>query len=136
MATEKQIAANRRNARLSTGPRTPEGKAAVRLNARKHGLASSELLLPGESDTEFTALWQGCRAHFQPKSLRDEHLILDLAAAEWGLRRIIRIETALPLETYTAGMLKLARYEIKLRRRFYDALSELNPASHHPESKN
>ena len=28
MATRKQRAANRRNAQLSTGPRTPEGKAA------------------------------------------------------------------------------------------------------------
>jgi hypothetical protein len=136
MATEKQIAANRRNARLSTGPRTPEGKAVSRFNARKHGLAARELLLPGESDTEFTALWQGCRAHFQPKSLEDEHLVLDLAAAEWGFRRIIRIETALPLETYTAGMLKLARYEIKLRRRFYDALGELNAASRRPANEN
>ena len=38
MATERQIAANRRNARRSTGPRTPAGKARSSRNARRHGL--------------------------------------------------------------------------------------------------
>ena len=39
MASEKQDRANRQNA---------GGKAAVRLNAAKHGLLSEETLLPGE----------------------------------------------------------------------------------------
>jgi hypothetical protein len=39
MATEKQIAANRRNAARSTGPRTPKGKARSRMNALRHGLS-------------------------------------------------------------------------------------------------
>ena len=46
MATEKQILANRKNARSSTGPRTTAGKARSRMNARRHGLAS---LLEGAS---------------------------------------------------------------------------------------
>src|SRR5690348_17860638 len=37
MSTELQIAANRRNAQSSTGPRTREGRAAVRFNALRHG---------------------------------------------------------------------------------------------------
>ena len=40
MATEKQILANRKNARSSTGPRSTTGKARSRMNARRHGLAS------------------------------------------------------------------------------------------------
>ena len=38
MASEAQIAASRRNAVKSTGPRTERGKERSRLNAPRHGL--------------------------------------------------------------------------------------------------
>jgi hypothetical protein len=41
MATERQIAANRRNALRSTGPRSPGGKRQSRHNAYRHGLSLS-----------------------------------------------------------------------------------------------
>ena len=56
MTSEKKAEANRRNALKSTGPKTPEGKAAVRLNALKHGLRSEEVLLPGEDGEALTEL--------------------------------------------------------------------------------
>ena len=50
MATEAQINANRRNAQKSTGPRSPEGKAATSRNALKHGLCAEKHLLVDEDD--------------------------------------------------------------------------------------
>ena len=47
MATEKQTAANRRNAQRSTGPRSKAGKARSSRNALKHGLARALVGEPG-----------------------------------------------------------------------------------------
>jgi hypothetical protein len=44
MTSAKKIAANRENARKSTGPRTERGKSQVRRNALRHGLA--QMMLP------------------------------------------------------------------------------------------
>ena len=48
MATERQIEANQRNAQLSTGPRTDEGKAQSRANAIKHGMANNIAASPAD----------------------------------------------------------------------------------------
>jgi len=41
MTSERKIASNRRNARLSTGPRTPAARKRATRNALRHGLAAS-----------------------------------------------------------------------------------------------
>jgi hypothetical protein len=46
MTSQAKIAANRRNAQRSTGPRTASGKARVRRNALRHGLAALALRDP------------------------------------------------------------------------------------------
>ena len=44
--TPKKVAANRSNAKLSTGPRTESGKRTARLNAVKFGFFSEEIVIP------------------------------------------------------------------------------------------
>ena len=56
MATPAQIRANRENAQRSTGPRTEASKQTTRLNALKHGLAATLLVLSDEDATKFDAL--------------------------------------------------------------------------------
>lgn len=45
----KRLAANRANARLSTGPTSPAGKTKSSLNAVKTGLTGRTVLLPAEN---------------------------------------------------------------------------------------
>ncbi|MDB5312659.1 MAG: hypothetical protein JWO38_6861, partial [Gemmataceae bacterium] len=47
MATDRQFAANRANATHSTGPRTPDGKAAAKRNRLAHGIHSDAPVVPG-----------------------------------------------------------------------------------------
>ncbi len=94
MSTEKQIEANRRNAQKSTGPRTEEGRAAVRLNGIKHGLTAETLVLPGESQSEFHELLDSLEAEHRPTTPTEELLVRQMAMASWRLRRLYHIEAA------------------------------------------
>ncbi len=60
MATAAQIEANRRNAKLSTGTTTYEGKNRARCNALKHGMAALTIMpaLPQEDPQESEARFQ------------------------------------------------------------------------------
>ena len=54
MATSPlQLAANRRNAQLSTGPTTETGKKKASLNALRHGLTAQIVVLPGEDLAQY-----------------------------------------------------------------------------------
>ena len=91
MTSEKQVQANRQNALKSTGPQTPEGKAAVRLNARTHGLRSQEVLLPGEDEEALKALDENLRTELQPVGELENLLMDGIVAAHWRLRRLRRV---------------------------------------------
>jgi hypothetical protein len=95
MASEKQIRTNRRNARKSTGPKTPEGKDAVRLNANKHGFRSQEVLLPGEDGETLKELDEKLRAELQPVGELENLLVDGIVAAHWRLRRLRRVESGI-----------------------------------------
>jgi hypothetical protein len=92
VATDKQIEANRLNAQKSTGPRTPEGRAAVRLNGVTHGLTAETIVLKGESEADFTALFNSLEAEHDPVTPTEEALVVQLAMATWRLRRLYHQE--------------------------------------------
>jgi hypothetical protein len=95
MTSERQKAANRVNARHSTGPKTPKGKAAVRLNAFRHGLLARDVVLPQEDVDAFEGLWNQIRADLLPVGPIEEFLADQITNAIWRLRRAARAETAL-----------------------------------------
>ena len=95
VTSERQKAANRANARYSTGPKTPGEKAAVRLNACWHGLLARDVVLPEEDADAFEDLWNQIRANLSPMGPIEEVLVDRVINAIWRLRRLARAETAL-----------------------------------------
>ncbi len=95
MTSDKQADANRRNAQKSTGPNTPEGKNAVRLNALKHGLLSQEVVLPGEDEAALKELAERLLVELQPVGVLEAVCVEEIMAAVWRLRRLRRVEAGI-----------------------------------------
>ena len=93
--SERRKASNRANARRSTGPKTREGKRAVRLNGVKHGLRSRDVILPGEDPNEFTKFRQAIFDDFVPTGATEIFLCDRVVTAAWRLLRSQRAEVAL-----------------------------------------
>ena len=102
MTSEKKAQANRQNALKSTGPKTPEGKDAVRLNAMKHGLLCQEVLLPGEDEEALRELSEHLWTELKPVGEMENLLVDRISASHWKLRRLGRVE---------AGIFAWERYE-------------------------
>tara|TARA_B100000315_G_scaffold80326_1_gene73577 strand:+ start:659 stop:1465 length:807 start_codon:yes stop_codon:yes gene_type:complete len=103
MTSAKQMAANKKNAQKSTGPKTAKGKAVSKLNALKHGLLSQEIMLPGESEKALTELQQQLETDFKPVGPVERQLVVRIAALFWRLLRAGRAET----EIFAFNMLNI-----------------------------
>jgi len=116
MATKAQIEANRKNAQKSTGPKTPEGREAARLNGLKHGLASDILVLEGESESDFENLLDSLEAEHQPATPTEVILVRQMAMASWRLVRLVHME---------AGHYRVRRVDLQARfKNLYTHLTE------------
>ena len=151
VASPSRLAANRRNARLSTGPRTVAGKAVASRNALRHGLLAGQVVLPDESAAEFDEFRDRVIADRSPVGEVEAILVERIMFAAWRLRRVARIEAAavraqmdlsfgdaenersedraywaMVRDSNSGNLLeKLRRYEVALERSFLSALHEL-----------
>jgi hypothetical protein len=148
--TEKQLAARRLNAQKSTGPRTPEGKARSSQNARKHGFFTQTALLFYEAPEDFVALRDSYIDEYQPQTPTEMHCVMEMANAQFRLRRVrgleadlfqILITRELPSRSLSNGEMQaqafrtladtsnalhlLQRYEVMFRRQYERALRML-----------
>jgi hypothetical protein len=95
MPTQAQLNANRLNAQKSTGPTSPEGKAASSLNALKSGIDAWSHIIPGEDPAELEALTAAFLLHYRPAGPSQLALVDTLVSTEWIQRRLRRIEAQL-----------------------------------------
>ena len=121
MATEKQIMANRRNAKRSTGPRTAAGKSISSRNAFRHGL--SRALDSDETTTQAKAeAFARAIAGENPDNERREAAI-EAATAQLEIQRVrdvrngilstIDLTSVTPNELWR--LLAVERYETRAR---------------------
>ena len=92
MPTDRQRAANRANARLSTGPRTTRGRAAVRCNSLLHGFYARVAIPDFEDPAEYHAVLDDYLADLRPAGAVETELVHRLVKDIWKLRRLEHLE--------------------------------------------
>jgi hypothetical protein len=109
MSSFRQIEANRRNAQLSTGPVTDEGKRRSRQNAVRHGLTAETVIDALEDAEDYAAFEMAVTSDYDAQTPVKRKLVQRLASLLWLLRRATAIETGL--------FKKQARQLLKFRQR-------------------
>ncbi len=90
-----QLAANQKNARKSTGPKTEAGKQASSLNALRHGLTAQVVVLPTDDLAAYHRFTQNFHDDLQPKGALETQLTQSLADDAWRLNRSKALENNL-----------------------------------------
>jgi hypothetical protein len=152
MATAKQIAANRRNALLSTGPRTPEGKRISSGNALTFGLFANNIR-ERLSDDEREAYDEFIELHsssFLPKGPQEEWLAEKVAECMFLVDRALELNLHVLCEPATVEgshriayattdpLPNMALYHNRLRNNYkgyFDQLARVQSARKEAEQK-
>jgi len=92
MATDAQIHANRQNARKSTGPRTPHGKANARQNSLKHGLTARQDVITAEDQAQFDQYRDQILDELNPLTRMESMLANRIVGLSWRLKRAVSIQ--------------------------------------------
>ena len=88
------ILANRKNAQLSTGPKTALGKGKSALNAVKHGIFTKECLknISDEEARDYEVLRAGIFESLKPRDQMQAILCDKIAIDAWRLRKVLAFE--------------------------------------------
>ena len=136
MATRKQIAANRRNALKSTGPRSERAKSFVRLNALRHGLRAKLGAMSAEDLNELSRIRGQFLQSFQPQTPEQVRLVQRMACARWQLIDCQRAETRFlsePAQADAVSQLRaldaFSQRQARFQRAFATAFEEYRRSS-------
>jgi hypothetical protein len=125
-----RLAANRANAQLSTGPKTPEGRADVSQNRWRHGLTGEFMTLAWEREEDFQQLVADLRAEHQPSTPTEKLLVDRMAQHYWLMQRSLSLQNLcfksdLPLCRNERDLALYMRYQTTHERAFHKCLREL-----------
>ena len=141
----EKLAANRRNARLSTGPKTETGKNHSRINALKHGVLASVLVISAgswEDPADFEELLRALAADLKPLGKLEEMLVEKIAVCWWRQHRALRYEAQMIHQRsesasakrgrndqfdlpYDTELNKVLRYDAGIQRQLVHAINQL-----------
>jgi hypothetical protein len=129
----KQKAANQRNAQHSTGPRTQEGKEAIRFNALTYGLRTRASILQRENAAEYSRLWDELDADWQPQNRVERCYLEAMVTSQWLLARVAESERRIYEEiAFGEHQFKMLGYVVKqrahLERSFRTAIDDMKRA--------
>jgi hypothetical protein len=113
----RRIAANRRNAQKSTGPRTPEGKRRSSQNGLRRGLGAESfreaMRCLNEDPREFEQLHRDLIDSCQPANALEAKLVEDLAKLWWKKGRAERAQAGVQIQ-------QVERLEVERQREFHE----------------
>jgi hypothetical protein len=92
MISDKQLAANRNNALLSSGPKTKEGRKRSRMNALRHGLTGQVTTMTDQDRAAHDQFSQALIRSLAPEGAMETQLAQRIATDSWRLNRISAIE--------------------------------------------
>jgi hypothetical protein len=95
MATPAQIAANRRNSQLSTGPRSEAGKITSSRNSTRTGIYAQSVLIDSEDPEQLAALEQDYFDSYDPQGPVETALVVEILHSDWLLHRMASVESQL-----------------------------------------
>jgi hypothetical protein len=90
----RQIFANRENAKKSTGPLTPEGKAISSQNRVVHGLSGQFRVIAGEDQAAFNDMLDEFMRDEQPIGIAEVELVKKMVESIWLSTRARRYQEA------------------------------------------
>jgi hypothetical protein len=143
VVTAKQAAANRGNAKLSTGPKTDEGRERSKMNALKHGLTAEAIVISAERAEDFADFGNAMFEDCAPVGALECMLVERLIVCAWRLRRAVRREADLDraliearsgevdlmgtasLRGLPSADMNFLRYETAIERGLYRAIHDL-----------
>jgi hypothetical protein len=111
------------------GPRSPEGKARVRLNAVKHGLSATDEVfvssLQPEQRGTYDKIRRAVRRFYEPETAFEKLLVDRIAIQHYRMLRLYRLETismdTLPINLGSERSIlphldRLSRYDCRIER--------------------